>query len=385
LSDSNANTPVGTTLARMEQGMTVFSAIHMRVHDAMARLLGVLYRINRFYMDEQEIRDDAGEVLAYRKDFEGPMNVVPVSDPNIYSDTQRFAQVQTIVQRSDSHPGLYNAREVEKMLLKQLKVPDGEALLMPQPEVKEMNAVNENVAASMSRPIAAFPEQDHLAHIQVHLDFMTSPVLGASRVAAPTVMPILLEHLREHMVLWYVSRMVDVASEAAGQPIEKLLLKASTEEKKAFDQVMAATSQSVIEEVNQSLQALPPIIEQAVQLLQSMQPPNPNDPGTEIAKQEVARKQAADQANMAVKQAELADRQQARQVEMSNDAQRAQLELQREQARQQGEDMRNRDDNETKIFVNSEDNQTAKQLAALEVQSGEKIAYSTGTGINPNP
>jgi hypothetical protein len=385
LSDSNANTPVGTTLARMEQGMTVFSAIHMRVHDAMARLLGVLYRINRFYMDEQEIRDDAGEVLAYRKDFEGPMNVVPVSDPNIYSDTQRFAQVQTIVQRSDTHPGLYNAREVEKMLLKQLKVPDGEALLMPQPEVKEMNAVNENVAASMSRPVSAFPEQDHLAHIQVHLDFLTSPVLGASRVAAPTAIPILLDHLREHMVLWYVSRMVDVASEAAGQPIEKLLVKASTEEKQAFDRVMAAASQSVVKEVNASFEALPPIIEQAVQMLQSMAPPDANDPGTEIAKQEVARKQAADQANMAVKQAELADRQEARQMAMANDAQRAQIEMAREQARQQGEDMRNRDDNETKIFVNAEDNQTAKQLAALEVQSGEKIAYSTGTGINPNP
>lgn len=235
LADSNANTPVGTTLARMEQGMTVFSAIHMRVHDAMGRLLNVLYRINRFYMDEQEVYDDAGEVLAYRNDFEGPMNVVPVSDPNIYSDTQRFAQVQTIVQRSDTHPGLYNVREVEKMLLKQLKVPDGESLLMAQPaEVAEMNAVNENVAASMSRPIAAFPEQDHLAHIQVHLDFLTSPVLGASRIAAPVAIPILLEHLREHMVLWYVSRMVDVASEAAGQPIEKMLIDANVEEKKSI-------------------------------------------------------------------------------------------------------------------------------------------------------
>lgn len=385
LADTNANTPVGTTLARMEQGMTVFSAIHMRVHDAMGRLLQVLYRINRFYMDEQEIYDDAGELLAYRKDFEGPMNVVPVSDPNIYSDTQRFAQVQTIVQRSDTHPGLYNAREVEKMLLKQLKVPDGESLLMPQPEVQEMNAVNENVAASMSKPVAAFPDQDHLAHIQVHLDFLTSPVLGASRVAAPTAIPILLDHLREHMVLWYVSRMVDVASEAAGQPIEKLLVKASTEEKKAFDQVMAAASQSVVKEVNASLQALPPIIEQAVQLLQSMAPPNMDDPKAEIAKQEVARKQAADQANMAVKQAEMADKQQEREVLLAIEQQRQQAELAREQMRQQAEDARNNVDNQTRIFTNAEDNQTAKQLASLEVESGEKIGYSTGTGINPNP
>jgi hypothetical protein len=336
-------------------------------------------------MDEQEIYDDAGELLAYRKDFEGPMNVVPVSDPNIYSDTQRFAQVQTIVQRSDTHPGLYNAREVEKMLLKQLKVPDGEALLMPQPEVKEMNAVNENVAASMGRPVAAFPDQEHLAHIQVHLDFLTSPVLGASRVAAPTAIPLLLEHLREHMVLWYVSRMIDVASEAAGQPIEKLLVKANTEEKKAFDQVMAAASQSVVKEVNQSLQALPPIIEQAVQVLQSMAPPNLQDPKAEVAKQEVERKQAADQAAMAAKQAEMADKQEERKVLLTIEQQRQQSDMAREQMRQQAEDARNNVDNQTRIFTNSEDNQTAKQLASLEVESGERIGYSTGTGINPNP
>jgi len=289
------------------------------------------------------------------------------------------------VQRSDTHPGLYDARKVEELLLKQLKVPEGEALLTPKPEMEEMNAVNENVAASMGRPIVAFPDQDHLAHIQVHLDFLTSPVLGASRIAAPTAMPVLLSHLREHMVLWYVSRMVDVASEAAGQPIAQLRVKASTEEKKAFDQVMAAASQSVVKEVNESLQALPPIIEQAVQMLQSMQPPNPNDPGTEVAKQEVARKQAADQANAAIKQAELADRQQQRQVQLSIEQQRQQSEMAREQMRQQAEDARNNADNQTRIFTNAEDNQTAKQLASLEIESGEKIGYSTGTGINPNP
>lgn len=396
LADTNANTPVGTTLARMEQGMTVFSAIHMRVHDAMGRLLQVLYRINRFYMDEQEIYDDAGELLAYRKDFEGPMNVVPVSDPNIYSDTQRFAQVQTIVQRSDAHPGLYDAREVEKLLLKQLKVPDGEALLTPKPEVKEMNAVNENVAASMSRPIAAFPDQDHLAHIQVHLDFLTSPVLGASRVAAPTAIPLLLEHLREHMVLWYVSRMIDVASQAAGQPIEKLLVKANTEEKKAFDQVMAAASQSVVKEVNASLQALPPIIEQAVQVLQSMAPQNAGDPRIDVAKQEVARKQAADQADIAAKQQQMQVDLQAKQLESQQRLQEAQAQVQREQIIQQGEvererliqereDARTAANNQTRVYTNTEDNQTAKDLAALEVQSGEKFSVSTGTGVNPNP
>jgi hypothetical protein len=384
LADSNQNVPVGTTLARLEQGMVVFSSIHARVHDAMARTLAVLFRINKFYMEEQEIYDETGELLAYRKDFEGPMNVVPVSDPNIYSETQRFAQVQAVVQRSDTHPGLYDARKVEELFLKQLKVPEGESLLMPKPEVNEMNAVNENVAATMSRPIAAFPDQDHLAHLQVHLDFMTSPILGASRISAPAAIPILLEHIREHITLWYVSRMVDVASEAAGADISKMMVKATKEEKAQFDKVMAAASQSVTKEVTESLQALPQIIEQAIQMLQSMVP-QPQDPTTQVATQEIARKTALDQANMKLKAEELAYKKEDAAAGLQKQIQDLQAELEKVQLIQAHEDQRTLLNIQARSRMNAEDNQTAKQLAALEIQTGEKIGYSTGTGINPNP
>jgi hypothetical protein len=384
LADSNQNVPVGTTLARLEQGMVVFSSIHARVHDAMARTLAVLFRINKFYMEEQEIYDETGELLAYRKDFEGPMNVVPVSDPNIYSETQRFAQVQAVVQRSDTHPGLYDARKVEELFLKQLKVPEGESLLMPKPEVNEMNAVNENVAATMSRPIAAFPDQDHLAHLQVHLDFMTSPILGASRISAPAAIPILLEHIREHITLWYVSRMIDVASEAAGADISKMMVKATKEEKAQFDKVMAAASQSVTKEVTESLQALPQIIEQAIQMLQSMVP-QPQDPTTQVATQEIARKTALDQANMKLKAEELAYKKEDAAAGLQKQIQDLQAELEKVQLIQAHEDQRTLLNIQARSRMNAEDNQTAKQLAALEIQTGEKIGYSTGTGINPNP
>lgn len=384
LSDNSANVPVGTTMARIEQGMIVFSSIHARVHDAMARVLQVLFRINKFYMEEKEIYDDTGSLLVYRKDFEGPMDVIPVSDPNIYSDAQRFAQIQAIVQRADAHPELYNARKIEELLLKQLKVPEGDSLLNPVPEVAEMNAVNENLAATMSRPIAAYPDQEHLAHLQVHLDFMTSPVLGSSRVAAPTAVPILLEHIREHMVLWYVTRMVDVASEAAGQPIEKLQVKATEEEKKAFDRVMAAASQSVIGEINTALQGIPDIINKAIETLQSLSPPQ-TDPAIDTAQKEVDRKAAADQIKAAADQAKMAMDQETTKVELQQKVMQLQAELDKEKLRQDREDHRQEVELQSRMRMNAEDNATAKQLAALEVESGEKIGYSTGTGINPNP
>ncbi|MEN6632629.1 MAG: hypothetical protein ABFD84_09385, partial [Candidatus Polarisedimenticolia bacterium] len=91
LSDgANPNMPVGTTLALIEQGQTVFSAIHARLHNAMQRVLDVLHRLNRMYLDERVELEEEGELYVTRKDYEGPVDVVPVSDPNIFSETQRF-------------------------------------------------------------------------------------------------------------------------------------------------------------------------------------------------------------------------------------------------------------------------------------------------------
>lgn len=383
LADSNANTPVGTTLARIEQGMVVFNAIHGRIHDAMGRVLELLYRINKMYLSEQDIYDDTGELLAHRADFEGPVNVMPVSDPNISTDTQRFAQTQAIMQRADAKPALYDQYKVEEMFLRQLKVPDFESILIPKPQVQEMNAVNENLAASLRRPIAAFPEQDHLAHLQVHLDFMLNPVLGASRLVGSESLPILLENIKEHVVFWYASHMVNTASEAAGMDISKLMKDASNDEKAEFDRMLAAASQSVTKESQQVLGAIPKIVEQAIQLLQQFAPPPIQDPSLSLVKAETDRKAAADQAKAQIEAQKLQAQQQVEAQRAQIAAQNNAADLQREQMREQSETERANMEIQSRLTMNDQDNQTAKQLAALEVESGEKIALSTGHGINP--
>ena len=161
LPDSNANAPVGTTLARIEQGMVVFNAIHSRLHDAMGRMLRVLHRLNEMYLDDERLEQEAGEELASRKDFEGAMDVVPVSDPNIFSEAQRYAQVQSVAQRAQLFPQIYNLRKVEERILETLKIPDYESLLNPAVEPAEQNAVAENVSAALGRPVVAFQKQDH--------------------------------------------------------------------------------------------------------------------------------------------------------------------------------------------------------------------------------
>jgi hypothetical protein len=396
LADSNVNTPVGTTLARLEQGMVVFSAIHARMHDAMARVLRLLFRLNKTYLEESEVVDETGELLVKRSDFEGPMNVVPVSDPNIFSEAQRFAQVQAVMQRAQAMPQLYDLRKVEEMFLERLKIPQGKELLLPKQQPLELNAVNENIAATMRRPIVAFPEQDHLAHLQVHLDFITNPMFGGNRIIGSAALPFLLDHVKEHMVLWYANQIFEEASDAAQVDIGEIQKGATTEEKKSLDQMLAATSQVVSKQAEEAFSSLPQIIEQAIQTLQQFAPPPPQDPRMGLLQKQVEAQQAKDQADAQFKQQKLQSDTQAKAMEIQAKSQERlqqiqqrmaelQEEFKKELMRQEAEDRRTQAQIQARLEMNESDNQTAKQLAALEVATGERIGVSTGTGINPNP
>lgn len=398
LADSNTNAPVGTTLARIEQGMVVFSAIHARMHDAMGRVLSLLFRLNKTYLEESEVIDETGELLVRRSDFEGPMNVVPVSDPNIFSEAQRFAQVQAVLQRAQAVPQLYDLRKVEEMFLERLKVPDGKELLLPKQKPLELNAVNENIAATMKRPIVAFPEQDHLAHLQVHLDFIINPMFGGNKVIGPAAVPFLLDHIKEHMVLWYANQIFEEASEAAGVDIGELQRDATVEEKQSLDKMLAATSQIVNKQAETTFKAVPQVIEQAIQVLQQMAPQQAPvaDPRVQVMEKQIelqAQKNQADaqfkqtkaQQDAQLKQAQMEQQSQLRQQEIQARIAELQEQLKREMLRQQAEDQRTQAEIAARIAMNDSDNQTAMQLAQLEIASGERIGVSTGTGINPNP
>jgi hypothetical protein len=384
MADNQANMPVGTQLARIEQGMVVFNAIHARLHDAMGRTLKVLHRINSMYLEDEEVKDETGQLLVRRSDFLGPMDVVPVSDPNIFSETQRYAQVQALSQRAVALPQIYNLRKVEERILEQLRIPNAKELLIPAFEPKEMNAVNENVAASLGRPISAFPEQDHLAHLQVHLDYLTSPILGSSMLMAPQFVPMIMNHIKEHIALWYATHVFNVASEAAGRDISDFQKVKSKEVKQEFDKLLAATSQRVVPDAARAFGAIPQIVQQAMGMLQQMQQGGmPQDPRVAAVMAETQRKAQADQANIQVKQAELQLAQAKLQREVQEAEQRRSDNMQREVFKQDRLDKRQGAELDVKLVTNREDNDTAKQIAAMEAITGENVSVSTGTGINP--
>lgn len=400
---SSANMPVGTTLALIEQGMKVFSAIHARLHEAMARTLGILHRIDRMYLTDNKVWNDTGELMVRRSDFDGPLDVIPVSDPEIFSDVQRFAQMQVVAQRAQMNP-LYDQRKVELMILEQTRIPDAESLLVPAPTAEPMNAVNENLAMTYGRPVAAFPDQDHLAHLQVLLDFMSSPFLGQLPVIAPTFLPAALNHVKEHVALWYVNNVYETVSQAAGVDLGVLMQHHDPETRKELDQTLASASHEAMSAAKAKLASLPAVIQRAQQMLEAMQPPIPPDPKVQSDMAKARMDQQSNREKIAARQNEV---QMTLAANAQRDAQKSQSDIQRDAMKQAADDRRqekmqqqltmrqaSQDESEmqrtqleqaSRERMNTADNVTALTIAEAETLSDHKAAVETGTGINPNP
>ncbi len=380
LSDQNPNQPVGTTMALIEQGMVVFSSIHSRLHASMARCFKILHRINSAYLTVEDIEAQESGLEIDPSDFDGPLDVIPVSDPAIFSDTQRFAQTQAIMQRAAVMPQMYDARKVEERFLRDMKVPEAE-VLQPKPGSENMDPASENIAATMGRPVYVLPHQDHMAHITTHMAFLKSPLFGSNPVIARTYMYPIATHLRDHLLNYYLvesHNAVDMAQK------ENLIKEDANEQAKVIIQVQQFIEQQLGQFGQELVQ-----IDQAAQQFKP-QPPMPPDNSMQIAQlnaqiqgQALQQRAQADQARLQIEQAKMQQDAALKQAEMSGREKQAQLDMSREQMRQQGDDQRTQADLAVRERMNTADNQTAMDLAALEIATGEKFSVSTGTGVNP--
>lgn len=380
LSDQNPNQPVGTTMALIEQGMVVFSSIHSRLHNSMARCFKILHRINSAYLTEEDIEAQDAGIEIEPADFDGPLDVVPVSDPAIFSETQRFAQIQAIMQRAGALPQMYDMRKVEELFLRTLKVPADE-VLQPLPATENMDPVSENVAATMGRPIYVMPQQDHMAHIMTHMAFLKSPLFGSNPVIVKTFLYPMATHLRDHLLNYYLVEAHNAVDEAQKQG---LIPDEATEQTKVIVQVQQFIEQQ-LGAFGQELAQ----IDQAAQQFRP-QPPMPPDSSMQVAQLNAQIQGQALQQRAQVDQAKIQIEQQKLQLQQQNDAakltdqQQARAEkLQAEQFRQMAESQRTAAEVAARERMNTADNDTAKLLAAAEMATGEKVAVSTGTGINP--
>jgi hypothetical protein len=272
IADVNANTPVGTTQALIEQGAAVFSAIHARLHDSQARVLKILGRLNRWYLDDQRKGEIVADLEIESEDFRRTTDVVPVSDPHIFSETQRMAQMQAVLTRADKAPDLYNRQAVEQRLLKQLKIPGINELLKDTPAPEERTPADENVAMALGQNAFAYIHQDHLAHIQSHLDFALNPIYGSNPIMASFSLPRSLEHIKQHMVMWYLNRMNGYVTKARG---DKVLTEEEYENKQLtaeIDKVFALASQHVKLDSEKAFSQIVPLVQQLMQSMQQLSP-----------------------------------------------------------------------------------------------------------------
>ena len=351
-SDDNPNIPVGTKLASIEQGLVVYSSIHARMHAAQAKVLEVLHRINKMYM-ESEYDPELG--FATKEDYEADIDVQPVSDPNIFSDFQRAGQNTLLRELSMEAPDLFDRRAIYKRILTASRVPDIDEV-MPDKGAQDQNPATENIMMAMGTPVMALPDQDHLAHLQVHLDFANSPALGQSPVVSPTFAPLFIEHAKQHILFYYGQLLRERVESALGVDIQAIQDE-DPEIAKKLSQAVAAASPLVLTDLVAHVKGVIPIVEQAQQYVQSMQPPPPQDP-TQVAAQQV-------QADAKAK----ADKTQA-DVEAKRETNATNLKVAEIKA---NTDMqKNRDDNETALTIAS--------MRELSGHSPGNIKDGTGLG-----
>lgn len=276
IADVNQNAPVGTTQALIEQGAKVFSSIHARIHDSQRRVLMILGRINRWYLPEMRRGDIVSDLLISPDDFKRNTDIVPVSDPHIFSETQRMAQNQAVLQLASQYPQSFDINAVLNRVLKQMKVPNVSELMPNTAKPVEMDAADENMAMALGRLAFAYPRQDHLSHIQAHLNFLMDPTLGGNKLIAQKAIPAGLEHLKQHMMLWYTNQMKQYVKGGSNINLDKY---AESKFVDKIDQAVAVASDHVKMDSAQVFAQVLPALEQLGQMMQQFAPPPPPPDG----------------------------------------------------------------------------------------------------------
>jgi len=194
--DANGQAPVGTTVALLERGMKVMSAIHKRLHYAQKQEFRILARIFRDNLPQEYPYDvQGGNRTIYAEDFDSRVDVIPVSDPNIFSMAQRVTLAQTQLQLAQSNPQIHNLHAAYRRMYLALEVQNIEEILPPPPRPQPLDPAVENARALMGELLNTFPDQDHDAHIRMHLMFMKTPLVMTS----PQVMGVFYSHVLEHV------------------------------------------------------------------------------------------------------------------------------------------------------------------------------------------
>jgi hypothetical protein len=196
--DGNQQAAVGTTVALLERGSRTMSAIHKRIYSALKNEFKILARVFKLYLPQEYPYDVVGgQRMIKQADFDDRVDILPVADPNIFSQTQRISLAQTELQLATSNPQMHNMYQAYRHMYEALGVKDIDQILVKPQQPMPQDPALEHIAALGGRPFQAFPGQNHRSHIQSHLSFMETNLARNN----PMIMASLEKNIFEHISL----------------------------------------------------------------------------------------------------------------------------------------------------------------------------------------
>jgi hypothetical protein len=215
IADSTNYGPVGTTLALLEASTKFFSATHKRIHAAQKQEFKILRRLDKDYLAAYPYDIQGAPREIFRVDISAQVDIIPSSDPNTPSNAHRLTRATTLLQMASNNPQMHDMREIYKRVYNAMEVENVDKILPPPQQPQPLSPLEDIMALSKGMPIAAFPGQDHQAHVMAKMAFLQDPMGGASPVFAQQA-PLLAANIREHMVMQYAE-----AAMSQGMPGEQ--------------------------------------------------------------------------------------------------------------------------------------------------------------------
>ena len=286
--------PVGTTMALLEASSKFFSAIHKRLHKAQRDEFKILARINYESLPNKYPYDVPGVTEnIFRKDFDGRIDVLPVSDPNIPSSAHRLMMTQMAMQLAQTAPpGMFNMEELNRTLLSAANIPNLDKILPSKLSAQPLDPVSDIEAATKGLPIKAFAGQNHDAHIQLKTMYLQDPMNGANPIMQ-RIAPVLQANIQEHMVMKYEEQVNGLTRQMMSQAPEG---DPNLQNPAVIEQVMAQAAQQVMM-ANQAAMQGGPSPEQAMVQMEAKR--------LEIEQQKVQAQLAKESVEGALKQRDL--------------------------------------------------------------------------------
>jgi len=264
ISDMSANAPVGTTLAILERTLKVMSAVQARVHYALRQELKLLAGIIRDYTDDDyNYEPESGDFHVKKSDY-SHVDVLPVSDPNAATLSQRVVQYQAVIQLAQSAPQIYNLPQLHRQMLDVLGIKNADKLVPLEDDQKPRDPVSENMAALKGKPLKAFMYQDHESHIKVHQMAMQDPLvqqLIGQNPQAQAIQGAMQAHIAEHLGFAYRNKIEQAMGAALPAPNaempEDMEIQISQLVAQAAPQVLAQSQATVAQQQSQQNQQDP--------------------------------------------------------------------------------------------------------------------------------